>query len=74
MHDPGPPWTPHLGDYVLVNETGEGGVVMDVTGSGSDRRVVVAVLHPPLRDHPPTPPTPPCRTYRPEDLTPAPRP
>ncbi len=74
MHEPDAPWTPHVGDYVLVNETGEAGEVMDVVDIGGDRRFVVAITHQPLRDHPAIPPTPPHRTYGLEDLNPTPRP
>ena len=68
------PWTPHVGEYVVVNATGEAGQVMDITDSDGAQRVVIAVSHPPLRDHPPVPPTPPLRTYSVEDLSPTPRP
>ena len=73
MQETGTPWTPHVGGYVIVNATGEAGVVMDITGSDEDRRFVVAVEHQPLRDHPAVPTTP-LRTYGLEDLSPAPRP
>jgi hypothetical protein len=68
------PWMPHVGEYVVVNATGEAGQVMDIIGSADDRWFVVAVEHQPLRDHPPVPPMPPLRTYSLDDLSPAPRP
>ena len=74
MQETGTPWTPRVGGYVIVNATGEAGVVMDITGSDEDPWFVVAVEHQPLRDHPAIPPTPPLRTYSLEDLSPAPRP
>ena len=77
MQETDTPWTPHVGDYVLVNQTGEVGEVVDIvdmTGGDGDRRVVIAVSHQPLRDHPPVPPTPPLRTYGLDDVSPVPRP
>ena len=43
MQDTGAPWSPQVGNHVLVSATGDIGVVMEITDAGDGRRFVVAI-------------------------------
>ncbi len=43
MQDTGAPWSPQLGDHVLVGATGDIGEVTEVLGAGADQRFVVSI-------------------------------